>query len=79
MLCQTGTKQIRASCIVATDDRMRQYLFSFGSVVQKGKFSAGTALWVKTLKKVDFLRKKTNINPNFPHCPLGCRIVMAGM
>lgn len=31
-----------------------RYLFSFGSIVQNGKFSAGAALLVKTLKKVDF-------------------------
>jgi len=30
-----------------------EYLFSFGLMVQKGKFSAGAALWVRTLKKVD--------------------------
>lgn len=30
-----------------------EYLFSFGSMVQKGKFSAGAALFVRTLKKVD--------------------------
>jgi hypothetical protein len=28
-------------------------LFSFGSMVQKGKFSAGAADFVRTLKKVD--------------------------
>lgn len=31
----------------------KKYLFSFGSMVQKGKFSAGAALFVSTLKKVD--------------------------
>lgn len=30
------------------------YLFSLGSIVQKGKFSAATALLVNTLKNVDF-------------------------
>ena len=32
-----------------------QHLFSLGSIVQKGKFSADAALCVNTLKKVDFL------------------------
>lgn len=31
--------------------------FSFGSIVQKGKFSAEAALFVSTLKKVDFLKE----------------------
>ena len=30
-------------------------LFSLGSMVQKGKFSAGAAAFVRTLKNVDFL------------------------
>ena len=30
-------------------------LFSLGSMVQNGKFSAGAAAFVRTLKKVDFL------------------------
>lgn len=33
--------------------------FSLGSIVQKGKFSAEAALLVSTLKKVDFLQKRT--------------------
>lgn len=33
------------------------YLLSFGLIVQKGKFSAGTLDLVKILKKVDFLGK----------------------
>lgn len=32
-------------------------LFSLGSIVQKGKFSAGAALLVRTLKNVDFPTK----------------------
>lgn len=32
----------------------KKYLFSLGSMVQKGKFSAGAALFVITLKNVDF-------------------------
>ena len=32
--------------------------FSFGSIVQKGKFSAAAALFVNTLKNVDFLQKR---------------------
>lgn len=31
------------------------YLFSLGSMVQNGKFSAGAEALVNTLKKVDFL------------------------
>ena len=31
-----------------------KHLFSLGSIVQKGKFSAGAALLVRMLKKVDF-------------------------
>lgn len=33
--------------------REKKYLFSLGSMVQKGKFSAGAALFVSTLKNVD--------------------------
>lgn len=40
------------------------YLFSFGSMVQKGKFSAGAALLVKTLKNVDFPTFGTPKNRN---------------
>lgn len=33
---------------------LKKYLFSFGSMVQNGKFEAAAALFVKTLKNVDF-------------------------
>jgi hypothetical protein len=33
----------------------KEYLFSLGSIVQKGKFSAAASLVVNTLKNVDFL------------------------
>ncbi len=36
-------------------------LFSLGSMVQNGKFSAGAAAFVRTLKKVDFLRKREKV------------------
>ena len=37
-------------------------LFSLGSMVQNGKFSAGAAAFVRTLKKVDFLHvRESNI------------------
>ena len=35
-------------------------LFSLGSMVQKGKFSAAAEAFVSTLKKVDFLQKAIN-------------------
>lgn len=38
-------------------------LLSFGSMVQKGKFSAAAWLFVSTLKKVDFLKIKTAVRP----------------
>lgn len=41
-----------------------EYLFSFGSMVQKGKFSAGAALLVRTLKNVDFPTFGTPKNRN---------------
>jgi hypothetical protein len=37
-------------------------LLSFGLIVQKGKFSAGTLDLVKILKNVDFLENKTKNN-----------------
>ena len=36
-------------------DTKKNNLFSLGSMVQKGKFSAGADAFVKTLKKVDLL------------------------
>lgn len=36
-------------------------LLSFGSMVQKGKFSAAAWLFVSTLKNVDFLKMKTAV------------------
>ena len=41
------------------------YLFSLGSMVQKGKFSAGAEALVRTLKKVDFLWKYNNVNARY--------------
>lgn len=38
-------------------------LLSFGSMVQKGKFSAAAWLFVSTLKNVDFLKMKTAVRP----------------
>lgn len=43
-----------------------EYLFEFGSMVQNGKFSAGAALFVKTLKNVDFPTFGTPKNRPFP-------------
>ena len=37
-------------------------LFSLGSMVQNGKFSAGAEALVNTLKKVDFLIRKECCN-----------------
>lgn len=44
---------------------MTAHLLSLGSIVQNGKFSAGAALLVKTLKNVDFLQKLENNSMNF--------------
>jgi len=38
-----------------------EHLFSLGSMVQKGKFSAGAALFVRMLKNVDFPKLKKKI------------------
>lgn len=38
-------------------------LLSFGSIVQKGKFSAAAWLLVSTLKKVDFLQRTASGKP----------------
>ena len=47
--------------------RIYRDLFSLGSMVQKGKFSAGAEAFVSTLKKVDFLHTDkigTQISPH---------------
>lgn len=36
------------------NNKKKEYLFSFGSMVQNGKFSAAAELFVRTLKNVDF-------------------------
>lgn len=46
------------------------YLFSFGSMVQKGKFSAGAALLVKTLKNVDLPTFGTPTMPILKFVPI---------
>lgn len=40
--------------VIFTIINVKKYLFSLGSMVQKGKFSAAMELLVRTLKKVDF-------------------------
>jgi len=42
-------------CDIHVDSKVVN-LFSLGSMVQKGKFSAGAACLVRTLKNVDFLQ-----------------------
>jgi len=47
-----------------------EHLFSLGSMVQKGKFSAGAALFVRMLKNVDFPESKNSglINIELMRC-----------
>jgi hypothetical protein len=47
-----------------TKKNQKLHLFSLGSMVQNGKFSAAAALFVKTLKNVDF---PTFGKPTMPH------------
>lgn len=48
---------------------IKKYLFSFGSIVQKGKFSAAAELFVNTLKNVDFPTFGTPTMPTFKFVP----------
>jgi len=50
-------------------NKIVRYLFSLGLMVQKGKFSAATALLVRTLKKVDFPTFGTPTMPTFRFVP----------
>ncbi len=63
-----GDEWVMTHSHMNTHTKQDCYLFSLGSMVQKGKFSAGAEAFVSTLKNVDFLQKQTltiNICANY--------------
>lgn len=54
MLFRIATRYQKCNCYKNVPPVLNIHLLSFGSIVQKGKFSAGAELLVITLKKVDF-------------------------